>query len=50
MTIQLFIEVKLRKGSGTRKIVEAREDYGEIVPGILSKVYTYNGTVPAPPY
>ncbi len=28
--------------------LEAREDYVEMIPGIPSKVYTYNGTVPGP--
>lgn len=28
--------------------LEAREDYVEMVPGIPSKVYTYNGSVPGP--
>ncbi len=28
--------------------LEAREDYVEIVPGVPSKVYSYNGTVPGP--
>ncbi len=28
--------------------LEAREDYVEMVPGVPSKVYTYNGTVPGP--
>jgi len=28
--------------------LEAREDYVEMIPGVPSKVYTYNGTVPGP--
>ncbi len=28
--------------------LEAREDYVEMVPGVPSKVYTYNGSVPGP--
>ncbi len=28
--------------------LEAREDYVEMVPGVPSKVYTYNGAVPGP--
>ncbi|HEX22342.1 MAG TPA: multicopper oxidase family protein, partial [Chromatiales bacterium] len=28
--------------------LEAREDYVEIIPGVPSKVYTYNGSVPGP--
>lgn len=28
--------------------LEAREDYVEMIPGVPSKVYTYNGSVPGP--
>ncbi|MBL1276104.1 MAG: multicopper oxidase family protein [Ectothiorhodospiraceae bacterium] len=28
--------------------LEAREDYVELIPGVPSKVYTYNGSVPGP--
>ncbi|NOX93188.1 MAG: multicopper oxidase family protein [Gammaproteobacteria bacterium] len=28
--------------------LEAREDYVEMIPGVPSKVYSYNGTVPGP--